>query len=111
LDQRCLDRARWILAVRAETGEAEIIAKTPRLIKVCSQDLLPELVKTALPGLGLVHLPIPPSAIAPKVEFQYFGLSRTGSCWEHIVETRKVGVYVPDDLPGAEIELLVVLES
>jgi type VI secretion system protein ImpJ len=45
------------------------------------------------------------------VEFQYFGLSRIGSCWEHMVETRKVGVYVPDDLPGAEIELLVVLES
>ncbi len=111
LDQRCLDRARWILAVRAETGEAEIIAKTPRLVKVCSKDLLPELVKTALPGMGLVHLPIPPSAIAPKVEFQYFGLSRTGSCWEHIVQTRKVGVYIPDDLPGAEIELLVVLES
>jgi type VI secretion system protein ImpJ len=111
LDQRCLDRARWILAVRADTGEAEIIAKTPRLVKVCSKDLLPELVKTALPGLGLVHLPIPPSAIAPKVEFQYFGISRTGSSWEHIVQTRKVGVYVPDDLPGAEIELLVVLES
>jgi type VI secretion system protein ImpJ len=111
LDQRCLDRARWILAVRAETGEAEIIAKTPRLVKVCSKDLLPELVKTALPGMGLVHLPIPPSAIAPKVEFQYFGLSRTGSCWEHIVQTRKVGVYIPDDLPGVELELLVVLES
>ncbi len=111
LDQRCLDRARWVLAVRADTGEAEIIAKTPRLIKISSKDLLPELVKTALPGLGLVHLPIPPSAIAPKVEFQYFGISRTGSSWEHIVQTRKVGVYVPDDIPGAEIELLVVLES
>jgi type VI secretion system protein ImpJ len=111
LDQRCLDRARWVLAVRADTGEAEIIAKTPRLIKICSKDLLPELVKTALPGLGLVHLPIPPSAIAPKVEFQYFGISRTGNSWEHIVQTRKIGVYVPDDLPGAEIELLVVLES
>ncbi len=111
LDQRCLDRARWVLAVRADTGEAEIIAKSPRLIKICSKDLLPELVKTALPGLGLVHLPIPPSAIAPKVEFQYFGISRTGNSWEHIVQTRKIGVYVPDDLPGAEIELLVVLES
>jgi len=38
-------------------------------------------------------------------------LSRTGSCWEHIVQTRKVGVYIPDDLPGVELELLVVLES
>jgi type VI secretion system protein ImpJ len=111
MDQRCLDRARWVLAIRADAGEAEIIAKTPRLVKVCSKDLLPELVKTALPGLGLNHLPVPPSAIAPKVEFQYFGISRTGNCWEHIVQTRGVGVYVPDELPGAEIELLVVLES
>lgn len=110
-DQRCLDRARWVLAVRADAGEAEIIAKTPRLVKVCSKDLLPELVKTALPGLALNHLSIPPTAIAPKVEFQYFGISRTGNSWEHIVQTRKVGVYVPDDLPGAEIELLVVLET
>lgn len=111
VDQRCLDRARWVLAVRAAAGEAEIISRTPRLVKICSKDLLPELVKTALPGLGLVHLPIPPSAIAPKVEFQYFGISRNGACWDHIVQTRKVGIYLPDDIPGAEVELLVVLET
>jgi type VI secretion system protein ImpJ len=111
IDQRCLDRARWILAVRAEMGETDLIAKGPRLIKVCSRELLPDLVKTALSGLPLAHLPVPPSAIAPKVEFQYFGLSRVGSCWEHIVQTRGVGVYIPDELPNAEIELLVALDS
>lgn len=110
-DQRCLDRARWVLAIHAEAGEAEIISRTPRLVKLCSKELLPQLVKTALPGLGLTHLPVPPSAIAPKVECQYFGVSRNGSCWEHIVQTREVGVYVPDELPGAEVELLVVLDS
>jgi type VI secretion system protein ImpJ len=110
-DQRCLDRARWILAVRADMGEADLIAKGSRLIKVCSRELLPDLVKTALPGLPLAHLPVPPSAIAPKVEFQYFGLSRVGSCWEHIVKTRGVGIYTPDELPNAEIELLVALDS
>jgi type VI secretion system protein ImpJ len=110
-DQRCLDRARWILAVRADMGEADLIAKGPRLIKVCSRELLPDLVKTALSGLPLAHLPVPPSAIAPKVEFQYFGLSRTGSCWEHIVKSRGVGIYIPDEISNAEIELLVALDS
>ena len=110
-DQRCLDRSRWILAIRAGLGEAELITKGPRLVKVCSEELLPDLVKTALPGLSMVHLPVPPSAIAPKVEYQYFGLSRIGKCWEHIVKTRKVGVYAPDELPNAEMELLVVLDS
>lgn len=110
-DQRCLDRARWILAIRAGIGEAELITKGPRLVKVCSEELLANLVKTALPGLPMVHLPVPPSAISPKVEYQYFGLSRIGMCWEHIVNTRKVGVYAPDELPNAEMELLVLLDS
>lgn len=110
-DQRCLGRARWILAVRCAIGELEIITRTPRLIKLCSAKFLPELVKTALPGLTLTHLPVPPSAIAPKVDYQYFGVNRAGNCWEHIVETRRVGVYAPSELPDAEIELLVALDE
>jgi len=110
-DQRCLGRSRWILAVRCSIGELDIISRTPRLIKVCSAKFLPELVKTALPGLTLNHLPVPPSAIAPKVDYQYFGVNRSGNSWENIVETRRVGVYVPAELPEAEIELLVALDE
>ena len=110
-DQRCLGRSRWILAVRCSIGELDIISRTPRLIKLCSAKFLPELVKTALPGLTLSHLPVPPSAIAPKVDYQYFGVNKSGNCWEHIVETRRVGVYVPAELPDAEIELLVALDE
>ncbi len=110
-DQRCLGRSRWILAVRCSIGELDIISRTPRLIKLCSAKFLPELVKTALPGLTLTHLPVPPSAIAPKVDYQYFGINRSGNCWEHIVETRRVGVYVPAELPDAEIEILVALDE
>jgi type VI secretion system protein ImpJ len=80
-------------------------------VKVSSADLLPELVKTSLPGLALTHLPIPPSAIAPKVEFQYFGISKTGTGWEHIGQTRKIGFYVPGEFPNPQLELLIVLES
>jgi type VI secretion system protein ImpJ len=110
-DQRCLGRSRWILAIQSNVGEMDLISRAPRHVKVCSAELLPELVKTALPGLGLTHLPVPPSAIAPKVDFQYFGVSKVGSVWEHIVQTRKVGVYVPGEFPNPELELLIVLES
>jgi type VI secretion system protein ImpJ len=110
-DQRCVGRARWILAMQSNIGEPELISRAPRHVKVCSAELLPELIKTALPGLGLTHLPVPPSAIAPKVDFQYFGISRTGPVWDHIVQTRKVGLYVPGEFPDPEIELLIVLES
>jgi len=110
-DQRCFDRARWILGIRAELGEADLIGKTQQFLKFCSLKFVPELVKRALPGLTLTHLPIPPSSIAAKVDFQYFSISRSGPCWEHIMHTKNVGVYVPGELPAAELELIVLLES
>ncbi len=110
-DSRVLARARWILGVRAAMGEAELIARTPQLIKVCSAKFVGELVRRAMAGLALTHLPVPPPAVPAKVEMQYFGVSRDGPFWEHIVQTHRVGIYVPGDLPDAELELAVLLDK
>jgi type VI secretion system protein ImpJ len=110
-DQRCLQKSRWIFAIQANVGEVSLISDTPRLAKVCSKLFVPELVKRALPGLGLTHMPVPPAAISARVDTQYFSVTKAGPCWEHIVQTRQVGVYVPGELPDPGIELLVVLES
>jgi type VI secretion system protein ImpJ len=110
-DQRCLDRSRWVLAMHSPIGEVEVISRTPELVKFCSKLFVPELVKRALPGLGLTHLPIPPSAISTRVDTQYFSISKAGPCWDHIVKTRELGVYVPGELPDPQMELLVILES
>ena len=72
---------------------------------------VPRLVEKALPGMTLAQLPVPPSAISTKVDAQYFSVSKGGPCWDHIVQTRQVGVYVPGELPDPTMELLVVLES
>jgi type VI secretion system protein ImpJ len=109
-DSRALGPSRWLLGVRSSLGEADLIQKTPVVVKVCSAQFVPELVKRALPGLKLVHLSVPPSAIAAKVEYQYFAVSRGGPCWDHIVKTHKVGVYVPADLPEVGLELVVIAE-
>jgi type VI secretion system protein ImpJ len=110
-DSRCLGRARWVLGVRASMGEAELIVRGPQLIKICSAKFVGELVRRAMAGLGLTHLPVPPPAIPAQVETQYFGVSRDGPFWDHIVQTHRVGIYVPGELPGAELELLVVLDK
>jgi type VI secretion system protein ImpJ len=110
-DERCLHRARWILSIRCPIGEAPLISMTPQLVKVCSSRFIGELVRRALPGLTLTHLPLPPAAVSPRVDFQYFGVTREGPCWEDISKTKNVGVYVPGDLPNAEIQLAVLLDS
>ncbi len=110
-DQRVLDRTRWVFAIRSQASEPEVISKTPHLVKLCSKQFLPELVKRALPGMPLTHLPAPPSAIPARADHQYFGVSRGGPCWDHIVQSRQIGLYVPGDLPDPSVELLAILEA
>ena len=111
-DQRVLDRARWIFAIHSPgVSEPDVIGKTPQLVKLCSKQFVPQLVKRALPGMAMTHLPVPPATIPVKADYQYFTVSRTGPCWDHIIQSRQLGLYVPGDLPDPRIELLVVLEA
>lgn len=110
-DQRCIDRARWIFGLHSDIGEVELISRAPHLVKICSSQFVAELVKRALPGLTLTHLPTPPAAVSPKVTNQYFSVNLSGPCWEHIVKTRRVGVYVPGEIATPELELFVLLDE
>ncbi len=110
-DERCIGPSRWLLEISSPRGDAEVIARVPQLVKVCSAKFVVELVKRAVPGLTLTHLPVPPAEIAAKVESQYFVINRTGPCWEHIVQTRKAGAYVPAEIPTREMSLIVVVDE
>lgn len=108
-DARAFDRSDWLLALHSGRNMAEVIERTPRLVKVCSRDFVPRLVERALAGLPLTHLPAPPPAVAPAVETQYFDIAKNGPCWDHIRKSNYVGIYVPEDLPEPEPEIIVVL--
>lgn len=110
-DPRCLGSSRWVFGVESGIGEVELITKVPTLVKVCSGKFIGELVKRALPGLSLTHLPVPPSSVPARVESQYFGITRTGPFWDHIAQTRQIGIYVPGEVPDPKLELFVILDS
>ncbi len=109
-DERCLRRARWIFGIRSTLGEADLIQLTQRLVKICSARFVPELVRRALPGMTLLHLPVPPSAIRAEADKQYFSLELSGPCWDHIQGTRRVGVYVPGEILNPEFDLSILVE-
>jgi len=110
-DERCLRRARWIFGIRSALGESDLLRMTPRLVKVCSSKFVPELVKRALPGMTLTHLPVPPTAIRAEADMQYFSVETAGPCWEHILQTRRVGVYIPGEIARPEFDLTVIVET
>jgi type VI secretion system protein ImpJ len=108
-DDKYLRNTKMYLAVRAETNEADLISKTPYLIKVCSANHIEHLVRQALPGVALTHTPRPPSAIPVKLNYQYFSLSQTGVAWEAVTRARNLAAYVPGDFPSPQLELLILL--
>lgn len=110
-DERCVGPSRWVLEIQSPIGEADLITRAPKLAKVCSARFVGELIKRALPGLPLTHITVPPPQIASRVEAQYFGVNRSGPCWESILQTRQVGLYVPAEIPSPQVNLIVLLDE
>ena len=110
-DKRATEPSEWVLRIRCKAPTVTVIQEVPRKVKVCSAEDVMRLVSSAgLPALGIEHLSTLPEAIPTRVGSQYFRLLREGPPWELIRVRGSVGVYVPDTLADAELELLVVPE-
>jgi len=108
-DDKYLANTKMYLAMNAEMPEADLIQKAPQLVKPCSATHLEHLVRNALPGLSMRHLPIPPNAIPVKLNYQYFSLNQDGPAWEAIRRSRNFAAWVPSDFPNPQLELIIVL--
>jgi type VI secretion system protein ImpJ len=107
--ERYLAATQMYLAIRAEGGHPELLRQVPRLVKVSSGDRLDRLIKQALPGMSLTHVPRAPSAVPVKVNYHYFQLARTGAEWEAVRSARNLAAYVPAEFPSPQLELVLVL--
>jgi type VI secretion system protein ImpJ len=110
-DDKYLQNTRMYLAIQAEMNEAELITKTPALIKVCSATHIEHLVRQALPGITLTHVARPPSAIPVKLNYQYFSLNQAGGVWEAVLRARNLAAYIPGDFPNPQSELVILLPT
>jgi type VI secretion system protein ImpJ len=110
-DERCLRRSRWVFGVRSSVADSQVLRQTPKLVKVCSAEGVAKLVQRALPGMELMHLPVPPAALHAHADMHYFAISLSGACWQHILQTKNVGVYLPGDLGEATFEITIITET
>jgi type VI secretion system protein ImpJ len=108
-EDRFLENTKLYLAITADMDEAELIRKAPDLVKVCSANHIEHLIRQALPGVPLTHVPSPPTTIPIKLNHQYFSLNQSGLAWEAIGRARNLAVYVPGDIQNVQAELIVVL--
>jgi type VI secretion system protein ImpJ len=108
-NDKYLTGTRLYLAMSAEMNQADLISKAPYLLKICSANHIEHLVRQALPGAPLTHVPKPPGSIPVKLNHQYFSINQSGVAWEAIVRARNLAAYVPGDFPSPQMELIILL--
>jgi type VI secretion system protein ImpJ len=107
-DRDALFSARFYLELTSPASAGEVVSRATRLLKVCSAEHIARLVREAFPGLPLTHVTSPPAALRPRPGAHYFELTKSGPCWTSIEKTGELGVYVPDSIAEAALQLVVV---
>jgi type VI secretion system protein ImpJ len=101
-------QTQFVLSVGAKMGIDDLIRQVPRLIKVSPPAELPRLIRNALPGITLRHLPVPPEGVPVKLDRQYFALNQNGLLWEGLIREQEVRLFSPEEIANPDFELLVV---
>jgi len=111
-DPRCYERgARWFVGIRSSAGGTETIVRAQQFLKVCARKFVLELVRRAYPGMQIDHVPAPPAALAPRADLTYFEVTMAGPCEQGLRETHEIGVYVPESIPDAVLEVSVLVPN
>ena len=109
-DARCYEPgARWFVGISAPLERHELIDRVQRLMKVCASKFVLAVVQRAVNGLPIEHIPTPPASIAPRQDLTYFELRLEGPCATSLRDSHEIGVYLPDAIPSAYVETIVLV--
>ena len=87
----------------------DLAPRIPQVLKVSSSDAIERLIRTAVGGVRLRHVPKPPRAVPIKLDYEYFSLEQTGDDWDSIRMSRKLAVYAPKELPDPTMEVVLLV--
>lgn len=111
LETALLSARQIFLAVSSEADRTSLPEKTLELVKVGAAENLDHLYRRGLPGLGLKHVPDPPSAIPVKLDYEYFLVDTSGEEWQEVLRGKNLAAYVPAAIREPSLELVAILPS
>jgi type VI secretion system protein ImpJ len=108
-DESLFTIGKFFLAITSDdVPQADVIKFVPAKLKISSADTINDILNAAMPGVGISHLHVPPSALPIKVGYEYFRLESSGELWAMIKESKNIAIYVPKDLVAIELKLIIL---
>lgn len=108
-DERLRQKGSFFLAVSGDMPAADLVARFPSACKLASLDGIGRAVRMAVAGVAVSHVPRPPSPVPMRRDAIYFQVVTEGADWEAIRSSGTLALYLPNWLPGMELELIGVL--
>jgi type VI secretion system protein ImpJ len=108
-DDALVASGKFFLAIGCgDMSQADIIKYVPIKFKVSSADIILEIINSAMPGIEIRHIPIPPSSLPIKIGYEYFSIESSSDLWKHVNESKSIAIYIPKDLVTVELKLIAI---
>jgi type VI secretion system protein ImpJ len=101
-------QTRLYLAIRAEMPATSLVEGVPNWVKAGAPDDVERMVKSALSGVALRHLPQVPAALPVRPDTYFFELDKHSSQYENMLKAQAIRIYVPDKLSRFTLELIAI---
>lgn len=107
-DIHLLDVAVFVLAVNANVSPEMLRSQFPAQVKIGPVEKIQQLVRSALPGIKVVSLPVAPRQIPYHAGFSYFELSKQGELWDAMKSSGGFAFHIGGEFPGLELEFWAI---
>ncbi|MEI6415449.1 MAG: type VI secretion system baseplate subunit TssK [Pseudomonadota bacterium] len=106
------ERSRFYLMIDSAMKGADLWAMLQKVGKICSREDMPRLRQSALFGLKIDYLPVPPEELPQRSSrYTYFGIDTQSPHWKRIRQVGNIAVLGPLDSKDTVMKLLVVRED
>ncbi|MCI0666507.1 MAG: type VI secretion system baseplate subunit TssK [Methylococcaceae bacterium] len=107
-DIHLLESAVFVLAVNANLSPDLLRSQFPAQVKIGPVEKIQQLVRSALPGITVLSLPVAPRQIPYHAGFSYFELSKTGELWAAMKNSGGFAFHIGGEFPGLELEFWAI---
>lgn len=112
IDAALMDRrAGLYLAVTANMPALNLVAEVPRQLKVASPNDIDALIRSAMPGLHLVHMPQVPMEVPVRPNAYYFSIDSRGEMYEALIKAQAIAIFAPSTITELRLELFAITDQ
>ncbi len=98
------------LALTSHVPASQMQNTIPQVTKIGAPEQLDALQSSALRGIPIAYAGRPHPAIPTKPGYEYFLLDGKSELWDKIKTSNRIGLLIPEEIPGLELELFIVKE-